>query len=337
MPNNITEVLDLITPEQYDIYQLIHAETHSDFIQSGVMVADPRVDKMIVDGGKTITMPEYRRLNGEDQVMEEGEAIQTEKIVARGQVANVLYRAHGFAYTDLATYLSGSNPQDAILQQLGDVTLKADQAILLAVLEGIFASPADGQEAGALYGTHVSDQAKVTSGIEANMVLDAKQLIGSSAGNLAVIAMHSKTKTALQKQNLATRNFIPASESNIGFDTYLGYRVIVDDTLPVEKVGNNEIFTTYLMADGSIARNTATPDDMVTFAPTRDEAKSESLLYTRRAVVMHPYGLSFTGGQSGEPLEKITPTNNDLRKAVNWLKVREDKQIGLVAIKHRIS
>lgn len=336
MANEITQVLDMITPEQYDQYQDYYAENHSDFIQSGVMVSDSRVDKMIIDGGLTITMPEYSRLIGNDQVLEEDKAIETSKINAKKQIAHVLYRGDGFAYTDLSAIVSGSNPEEAILSQLGDVNLTADQAILLAILQGIFASPGEG-EAGALYESHVSDQAKTKTGIEANMVLDAKQLLGTSAGKLQAIAMHSKVKTALQKQNTSTRNYIPASESKVGFDTYLGYRVITDDSLPVEKAGTEEVFTTYLFADGSVARNTATPTDMITFEQSREAAKGNNMLYVRRAIVMHPYGLSFLGGTAGEALESLTPSNADLARPENWAKVREDKQIGLVAIKHKIS
>lgn len=333
MASIITQIADLITPEQYDQYQAFYAEKHSAFINSGVMVGDERVNKNIKSGGLLVTMPEFGRIEGTDQVLKEDRSIETGKISAKKQVAHVMYRGSGFAASELSAIVTASKPRQAILAQLGGFTLENDQKILLAILEGLFAK-GDGVNIpdGALYESHMSDQGSVTSGIDANMILDAKQLLGTSAGKLATIAMHSKTKTALQKQNTATKNYIPASESKVNFDTYLGYRVVEDDTLPIGGTTANPVFTTYLMSNAAVGRNTATPADMTTFEVDRDKAKGNDILYTRRAIVMHPYGLSFTN----ESLSDYTPTNDDLANPLNWSKVRENKQIGLVALKHRI-
>jgi hypothetical protein len=332
MASLITQIKDLITPEQYDQYQAFYAEKHSAFIGSGVMVADPRVNKNIESGGLLLNMPEFGRIEGTDQILKEDRSLKTGKISAKKQVAYVMYRGSGFAASELSAIVTGSKPRQEILRQLGDFTLQNDQAILLSIMAGLFADAAGEDPAGALHESHLSDESKASAGIEANTILDAKQLLGTSAGKLTTLAMHSKTKTALQKQNTATKNYIPASESKVNFDTYLGYRVIEDDTLPIGGTAANPVFTTYLMAGASIGRNTATPEDMTTFEVDRDKAAGNDKLYTRRAIVMHPYGLSF----EPEDLSDFTPTNEDLAKAANWKKVREDKQIGLVALKHKL-
>lgn len=47
MANEITKILDAITPEQYTKYTNTKAEEHSAFIQSGILVPTPSLDQMI--------------------------------------------------------------------------------------------------------------------------------------------------------------------------------------------------------------------------------------------------------------------------------------------------
>lgn len=162
------------------------------------------------------------------------------------------------------------------------------------------------------------------------MVIDARSILGTSRSKLAIIALHSKVKAELEKQNVQTKHYIPASESKAGFDTYLGMRVVEDDSLLPDE---NGVYETYLYATGAFGQNTATPADMITYEPDRDKAKGNNMLYVRRARVIHPFGLKF----KSEQVSKVTPTNKDLALPKNWEKVREDKKIGLICLRHKIS
>lgn len=332
MANEITKILDAITPEQYTKYTNWYAEEHSAFIKSGIMVPTPALDQMITAGGLLVTMPEWSKTALTDQVLDEDTGLETGKTAAKKQVAPVLYRGTGAAYTDLAAIISGSSPAKQILSDFGVYTIESDQEILQSIIKALFAK-GTGVNKGALTDTHVSDQTANTGEaavISPEMVIDARSILGTSRSKLTVIAMHSKVKTELEKQNAKTKQFIPASESKTGFDTYLGMRVVEDDALLPDASGNYE---TFLYATGAFGRNTATPADMVTYEPDRDKAKGHNMLYVRRARVIHPFGLEFTG----EQVSKKTPTNADLQLAKNWKKVREDKKIGLVCLRHKIS
>ena len=57
------------------------------------------------------------------------------------------------------------------------------------------------------------------------------------------------------------------------------------------------------------------------------------MVYVRRARVIHPFGISFKSAQVSDD----TPTNADLALAKNWEKVREDKKIGILCLRHKIS
>lgn len=329
MSNEITKILDTITPEQYTQYTNYHSEQHSAFIQSGIMVPTPTLDATIQGGGLLVTMPEWGQTALTDQVLNEDDAIETGKVQAKKQVAPVLYRGTGASYTDLAAIVSGSNPATQILNDFADYTLMSDQSIMQSIIKGLFAK-GTGANKGALLDSHVSDQSEAQNPVICpEMVIDARSILGTSRSKLTVIALHSKVKAELEKQNVQTKHYIPASESKAGFDTYLGMRVVEDDTLiPV-----NGVYETYLYATGAFGRNTATPNDMVTFETDRDKSKGRNMLYVRRARVIHPFGLEFTN----DTTTGLTPKNADLAIAKNWKKVREDKKIGLICLRHKIS
>jgi len=329
MANEITKILDTITPEQYTQYTNYQSEQNSAFIQSGILVPTPSLDANIQAGGLLVTMPEWAQTSLTDQVLNEDKSLETGKTSAKKQVAPVLYRGTGASYTDLAAIVAGSNPATQILSDFADYTLVSDQQIMQSIIKALF-SKGTGANKGALLDTHVSDQSTAKNPVICpEMVIDARSILGTSRGKLAVIAMHSKVKAELEKQNVQTKHFIPASESKSGFDIYLGMRVVEDDSL----VPVNGVYETYLYATGAFGRNTATPNDMVTYEPDRDKSKGQNMLYVRRARVIHPFGLEFTN----DTVSDTTPTNADLALAKNWKKVREDKKIGLICLRHKIS
>lgn len=330
MANEITKLLDAITPEQYTKYTNTKAEEHSAFIQSGILVPTPNLDQMIVAGGKLVTMPEWSKTSLTDQVLEEDTALETGKVGSKSQIAPVLYRGTGAAYTDLVAIIAGSNPVTQILNDFADYTLESDQQIMQNIIKALFAK-GTGVNKGVLLDSHVSDQSTAgASVISPEMVIDARSILGTSRSKLTIIALHSKVKAELEKQNVQTKHYIPASDSKSGFDTYLGMRVVEDDSLVPDGTG---VYETYLYAAGSFGKNTATPADMVTYEPDRDKAKGNNMLYVRRARVIHPFGLKF----KFETVSGVTPTNTDLALAKNWEKVHEDKKIGLICIRHKIS
>ena len=49
---------------------------------------------------------------------------------------------------------------------------------------------------------------------------------------------------------------------------------------------------------------------------------------------MHPYGVKWTGAEVDAG--NITPSNADLAKFKNWKRVYEPKNIGIIALKHKI-
>lgn len=320
MADELTKIIDVITPEVFNSYMNMFTAEKSAFIQSGVAVADERVSKNITAGGLLVNMPFWTDLTGDDEVLGDGDkALATGKITAKNDVAAVLYRGKGWKVNELAAQVSGDDPLKALMTKIGGYWLRREQRILINVLNGAFSK--------ALKDTHLNDQS--TEEIDSNLILNTKQLLGDNADQLAQLIMHSAIYTSLQKLDLI--DFVEPSQGGKKIPFYQGYVVTVDDSVPAEGTGNEAVYTTYLMANGSIGRNEGNPAALTTFETDREAAKGNDVIYTRRAFTMHPYGVKWTDAE--RETGNITPTNTDLQNGDNYEKVYEDKQIGIVALK----
>lgn len=317
--DTVTKIADVIVPEIFTQYVIEKTAEKSRILQSGIAIANPKLNELVTAGGLTINMPFWNDLAGDDEVLSDSRALTPDKIGADKDVATLLMRGKAWGANDLAGALAGDDPMDAIAERVSDFWARKEQKILVSVLEGVFAS--------ATMTNHVLD--KSTETLEAATILDGKQLLGDSADSLQAMLVHSAVFTALQKQNVIeyVSGGTGPSNSPIQIPTYLGYQIIIDDGMPVA----DGVYTTYLFARGSIGRGEGTPVSMVSTETDRDSLAGEDYLINRKAMVIHPMGIRWIGTPAG-----VTPTNAELATGTNWERVYEDKNIGLVAIKHKI-
>lgn len=313
----VTKIADVIVPEIFTPYVIEKTAEKSRILQSGIAIANPKLNELVTAGGLTMNMPFWQDLNGDDEVLSDQNPLTPGKIGADKDIACLLMRGRAWGANELAGALAGDDPMEAIADRVSDYWARKEQKVLVSVLQGVFASSE--------MADHVLD--KSTVAISGNVVLDGKQLLGDAAESLQAIMMHSAVYTELQKQNLI--EFVPASDGKVMIPKYLTYDVIVDDGMPKTEEG---VYTTYLFARGSIGRGEGTPVSLTPTETDRDSLAGEDFLINRRAFVMHPMGIKWIGDPAG-----VTPTNAELATGTNWKRVYESKNIGMVAIKHKLS
>lgn len=314
-----TKIADVVVPELFTPYVIERTAEKSRILQSGIAVANPKLNELVTAGGVTMQMPFWKDLQGDDEVLSDQKALTPNKIGAGKDIATLLMRGNAWGANDLAGALAGDDPMDAIVDLVADYWARKEQKTLLSVLKGVFANTdmAD----------HVLDRS--TAGIEGGVILDGKQLLGDAADQLQAVMMHSAVYTELQKQKAIEYNEVVDSNGNsIQIPTYMGYSVVVDDGMPKE----GDVYTTYLFARGVIGRGEGTPVSIVPTETDRDSLAGEDYLINRRAFVLHPFGIKWKGNPEG-----VTPSNEELANGENWERVYESKNIGLVAIKHRLT
>ena len=318
--NTVTKISDVIVPEIFTPYVIEKTAEKSRILTSGIAIANPKLNELVTAGGITLNMPYWKDLTGDDEVLSDQNPLTPGKINADKDIAALLLRGKAWGANELAGALAGDDPMEAIADRVADYWARQEQKILVSVLTGIFAA--------ASMSNHILD--KSTEVISGNMVLDAKQLLGDSADQLQAIMMHSAVYTELQKQNLI--QYTTTSDGKITIPTYLTYQVIVDDGMPVSGTGADKVYTTYLFAKGSIGRGEGTPVSLTPTETDRDSLAGEDILINRRALVLHAMGVKWVGQPEG-----VTPSNAELATGTNWVRVYEDKNIGLVALKHKIA
>lgn len=362
MATTVTKISDVIVPELFTPYVIEKTAEKSNILNSGIAVANPKLNELVTAGGLTINMPFWQDLNGDDEVLSDQKPLTPGKIGAEKDIAALLMRGKAWGANELAGALAGDDPMEAIADRVSDYWSRREQKTLVSILQGVFAS--------AEMADHMLD--KTNTAIDGNVVLDGKQLLGDNANQLQAIMMHSAVYTALQKQNLIQYTTVQGpSGSPITIPTYLTYSVVVDDGMPMEPVyaastdttvtagktyytksGNTytvvasptgnpstssyyektgDVYTTYLFARGVIGRGEGTPVSLTPTETDRDSLAGEDYLINRRAFVMHPMGIKWIGTAAG-----VTPTNEELATGTNWKRVYEPKNIGMVAIKHKI-
>jgi hypothetical protein len=319
MPNELTRIRDIIVPEIFTQYVILRTMQLSNIIQSGLAIPNPLLNQLVTGGGTTINMPHWQDLKGRAQIMSDTRPLSTNKITTAKDVAVLLIRANAWQSHELAGALAGSDPFKAIGDLVADWWVREEQTTLINLLNGVFNSPSM-QDL-----VHTMD----TVPISAEVILDAKQLLGDAAGKLTAIAMHSAVFTELQKQNLI--DYIPNSRGEVSIPTYLKYTVIVDDEMPYD----GEVYTTYLFSRGVIGRGEGTPVSLTSTELDRDSLGSADILINRRAFVMHPMGVKWVGTSLLDS-EDATPSDADMLIGSNWSRVYDKKHMGIVKVLHTI-
>lgn len=317
-----TKIADVIVPEVFTPYVIEKTAEKSRLLTSGMAVASEKLNQLITGGGLTLQMPFWKDLQGDDEVLSDQRSLTPGKIGSGKDIAALLLRGKAWGANDLAGALAGDDPMNAIAERVSDYWARREQKILLSVLKGVFAA--------ASMSNHILDRSK--KGISAEVILDGKQLLGDSADQLEALFMHSAVYTQLQKQNLIEYVSGPTgpSGSPIQIPTYLGYNIVIDDGAP--KAG--DVYTTYLFARGVVARGAGVPVGQVPTETDRDSLAGEDILINRIATVIHIYGVKWKGDPANA--QDSTPANSDLEIGTNWERVYEDKNIGIVAIKHKL-
>ena len=248
-----------IVPEKFTQYTLDRATDKNVLLSAGIASADPVVAQILNNtppGGRFVEMPAYNPLDGEDEVFGE-EDVSVGNITTKSSHATILFRQRAWGATDLSHVMSGSDPMGAVAQLLGDWWAQREQKIYMSILKGIL-----DPTSGALK-NHINDISAATASganlISNSAVLDTKQLLGDRYDSLSMIVMHSMTYTYLQKQNLIERlPVVNPAGNTVEIQTYLGYRILVDDNMPVqlyEKSASGVSGALKIVAD------TATPTD----------------------------------------------------------------------------
>jgi len=319
-----TIINDVIVPEVFNPYVIERTAELSAFYQSGIIARTPALDVLASSGGKLVNMPFWEDLSGDDEVLSDTEALTVGKITAAQDVAALLARGRAWSVNDLAKALSGDDPMAAIGDLVAAYWARRFQAILVKTLDGVFGNNATLMTGNKhdISGSAVAEDDDV---ISAKTAVDAIYKLGDSADKLTGFAMHSATVAKLAKDDLI--EYIKPSEGEPEVPTFLGKRVVVDDSLPQAE----GVYTTYIFGSGAFGWGEGGAP--VPTETARDALSGDDILVHRRHFILHPRGVAFQNDQVSGP----TPSNTELADYRNWLRVYESKNVRIVQFKHKLT
>jgi hypothetical protein len=318
---SITALADMIVPAKFAQYMIERTAAKSALFQSGI-ITDMSAELMPQLGGVTINMPFFKDLGGSSQVVDDTTDLSVNKVTTAQDVSITLYRAQVYGGTDLAADLSGADPINTILERFADWWTREFQSILIKTLAGTMgASSMSG---------NVFDISTLTGGAEVfdgESFIDATLRLGDASEDLAGVAVHSATYGLMKKQDLI--DFLQDSNGGKPIPTYMGKRVIVDDGMPVA----SGVYTSYIFGPGCVGYGESAPKNPVEVERKALVGGGQEYIVNRRRFAMHIRGIKWLGASLAGP----TPTDAELATITNWSRVYDNKNIKLVAFKHKIA
>lgn len=313
-----TKISNIIVPQVFNPYVVQETNRLDAFVQAGIIVNDPSFDKLAMTGGTILNMPFFNDLSGDSEELSDTVALGVNAITSGQDQARLHMRGKAWGVNDLATALSGADPMKVIGSKVAKYWVGERSKMLFKSLAGIETTCATNVH-------DISGLAGALAVISGGTLIDAKQKMGDNAEKLTAVGMHSFVYSKLQKDNLIV--YLTTSDGLVQIPTYLGYKVIVDDTCP----SNAGIYTTYLFGEGAFALGNG--EAPVPTETDRDTLLGEDILINRQHFILHPRGVKWTeSAVAGK-----TPTFAEVATAGNWSKVYDTKNIRLVIFKHKIA
>lgn len=244
---------------------------------------------------------------------------------------------------------AGVDFMDNVAKQISEYKVEVQQAMLLAILKGVFSMATTGNTVPAkaakeFIEKHTYDisgnsgDAALVGAATLNTAI--QQACGDNKNIFKLIIMHSAVATHLE--NLRLLKYLTYTDANgvqqdLTLASWNGRTVLIDDEMPVEDVaasGSGETavaahtkYTSYVLGQGSIILDNI--GDSNPYEMGRDPAKNggQDTLYVRDRYICGVDGISFIKPAS----LTASASNDDLKAGANWNIIND----GTKAIPHK--
>lgn len=332
----VTRLTDLIVPTIFAQDYLKETMALAKVFQSGLVANDALMSSLCAANQSNIfNVPFYKDLaDTESNISSDDPAtLATPLNITTGQdIAIKHVRNQSWSTMDLEAALASSDPMGKIKSRVAGYWARQFNKTTINVLTGVLNANV-AQNSGDMVKDVATDAVGAPAAAElisGSVILDAKQTMGDAAEALKVLMVHSVVWTNLQKLNLIA--YLPGDSANVGFGTYLGYSLIVDDSLPAVAGTNRVTYTSVLAAPGVLKFGNGAPANPVEVyrQPLAGNGEGQETLITRNHFALHPAGIKWTSSS----MAGKSPTWAELTTAANWTRVyAERKQIPLAFLK----
>ncbi len=297
--------------------------TKTPFFESGLIVTNPIISELAQSATGIVDLPFWLPIDASVEPNYSNDVYEDiavpRKIGTGSMKARNCHLNEGFGSMDFVTDLTGKDPLARVASRLDLYWRQEAELRIVATLRGIL-NDAIAASTGMVH------QATNAEGITFNGLIDAQMTMGDAFGGIGGYVMNSAAFGVLVKEKLAQANF--DAERNLLVRTLNGLPVIVNDTA----MTLNGSPVVALIGQGAFAYGMGNPK--VPLAYEREEARGNGggaeTLWTRRNMIVHPIGFSFTSTSiTGNGTETVARGAGwtDLANAANWQLVANRKQV----------
>lgn len=341
MPNETTNITDVIKPQIWLPYEIQRSVELSAFHQAGIIQQDAEFAAIVdAEKGTMVDMPFWNDLTGDAEVISPTNPLTTKKITSAQDKAQIHNLGAAWGVHDLARYFAGSDPAAAIADLVGGFWARFMQKTLLASLKGVFNAASMSTNVAAIYHTSGgAGGATALNRFNAESFIDAAQLMGDHKDALKAIAIHSAVHASIEKQGLI--DTIPDDQGR-PINYFRGLRIVIDDGMPKEVIDGDAVYTSYIFGNGAFGMGVGTnnpreegmaPDSTWQLEYARVALSHISQMINRRRWILHPRGVKWTAASLAE---QSGATLAELETSANWERVYDQKNIRIVQFRHNI-
>ena len=331
----VIQLADVFTPLTFN-RRAQEAQTRKNiFLNSGVAAPDPVIAQQLSGGANIVELPQFNAITaGEPNYSNDDPTVFSTpaKIGKQKQKARSASRNKSWSAMDLSRDLTDADPMGAITDRAGFYWATDDEKRLIQSALGVLADNVanDGSDMLKSVATDAVGAVVDAERISSTNIVLAAQTLGDHKQNLSVLALHSVQHARLQIQGLLVDNFDPAT-GRLDYQTFLGHRVIVDDSMPAVAGANRITYTAILFAAGAFGYatgNVMTPSELERI-PGSGNGGGQTVLHNRVNTCFHANGFEFLSGS----VAGVSPTYAELALAANWNRVVARKNVPIAFLK----
>lgn len=308
----------------------VNSPEKTDFFMSGVIVKSPLLDNLAKQAGKTQELPFWNDLDETSEVnySDDSENSATALEIAQGeQIGRKAFINKGWKEKDLASELSmGGSALDQVRARVDTYFTRQFSRRLIASANGILADNVANDASDMVHDiasdTIVGQSASTKWSRSA--FTSAVFTMGDAQGEIKAMGVHSM----VYKQMLDADDIDFIKDSLGGeIPTYMGRRVIVDDSLTVLAGATDGFkYVTVLFGEGAFGYGEGEAEVPVELerSGAKGNGGGSSELWVRKTWLLHPFGFKATGTPAGESF-----TLAELAQATSFDRVVARKNVPL--------
>jgi len=316
----VTRLSDIIEPSLFTQYVNQKTTELSAFFQSGVVQTSDQLNQLTAAASHSFTIPYWNALASTEPnvASDDPSTLSTPlNVGADKQIGIKQFRNQSWSAMDLVATVAGSDPMQQIVNGVAGYWARVLNKNLIAIALGLYLDNVNANSSDMV--KDISDDASGAAAagtlISAAAIQATWANMGDASGELVAIAMHSQCYHRLQALDLIV--YVPYSGQNITFPTYLGKRVIVDDSMTKNVAPTNQDwYHTILFGAGALGYGEGAPEvpTEVDRTPAAGNGSGQETLHSRKHFCLHPQGYQWASGS----MAGTTPTNAELALAANW-------------------